>query len=160
MTSVSIPTANLDLVLQSPEEVLKWVETLPPTDRAEVSPVWLERVRNTTPGDPWALSYLVIERASGATVGGCAFKGPPDANGTVEVAYGIDEAHRCRGFATEATAGLVQFAIASGLVRLICAHTRPDNIASTRVLAKCGFQHIGEVMDPEDGLVDRWELKR
>jgi RimJ/RimL family protein N-acetyltransferase len=26
-----------------------------------------------------------------------------------------------------------------------------------RVLAKCGFQHIGEVIDPEDGLVWRWE---
>ena len=29
--------------------------------------------------------------------------------------------------------------------------------ASTRVLTKCGFRHVGEVMDPEDGLVWRWE---
>jgi hypothetical protein len=26
-----------------------------------------------------------------------------------------------------------------------------------RVLAKCGFKSLGEVVDPEDGLVGRWE---
>lgn len=34
------------------------------------------------------------------------------------------------------------------------------NDASTRVLTKCGFAFIGEVIDPEDGLVLRWERKR
>jgi RimJ/RimL family protein N-acetyltransferase len=29
--------------------------------------------------------------------------------------------------------------------------------ASARVLAKCGFRRVGEVIDPEDGLVWRWE---
>ena len=37
------------------------------------------------------------------------------------------------------------------------AHTLPTPNASTRVLAKCCFQYIGEVIDPEDGLVWRWE---
>jgi RimJ/RimL family protein N-acetyltransferase len=29
--------------------------------------------------------------------------------------------------------------------------------ASARVLTKCGFRPIGEVIDPEDGPVWRWE---
>ncbi len=157
MTALIIPTADLDLVLQSPADVLKWIDSLPAEVRAEVSPDWVARVHNTPPGDPWALSYSIIDRASGATIGSCAFKGPPDAAGMVEVAYGIDEAHRCRGFATQATSGLVQFAINSGKVRLIRAHTLADNVASARVLAKSGFQRIGEVVEREDGLVDRWE---
>ena len=33
----------------------------------------------------------------------------------------------------------------------------PEATASTRVLRKCGFVHIGEVVDPEDGPVWRWE---
>jgi RimJ/RimL family protein N-acetyltransferase len=51
----------------------------------------------------------------------------------------------------------VQFAFASGQVRIVRAHTKPDNPASERVLAKCGFRRVGEVIDPEDGLVRRWE---
>lgn len=157
MVTVVIPTACLDLVLQTPEEVLAWIESLPPNDRAEVSPEWIARVRSTPAGDPWALSYTVVERATGEPVGGAAFKGPPDSEGAVEVAYGIDPPHRGRGFASEAAGGLVQFAFASGQVRIVRAHTKPDNPASERVLAKCGFRPVGEVIDPEDGLVRRWE---
>jgi [ribosomal protein S5]-alanine N-acetyltransferase len=144
-------------MLQTPDDVLAWVESLPPADRAEVSSDWIERVRSTSAGDPWALSFMVIERASGLTVGSCAFKGPPDAAGVVEVAYGTDPAYRGRGFATESAEALTSFAFASGLVRLVRAHTKPENAASIRVLEKCGFRRIGEVVDPEDGLVYRWE---
>jgi RimJ/RimL family protein N-acetyltransferase len=157
MAAVVIPTANLDLVLKTPDEVLAWVEALPPADRAEVSPDWVARVRATPAGDPWALSFAVVERASGAAVGGCGFKGPPDPDGVVELAYGIDEPHRGRGFATEAAGALAGFAFASGRVRLVRAHTKPGNGPSARVLAKCGFRRVGEVVDPEDGLVSRWE---
>ena len=157
VAAVVIPTASLDLVLQTPDELLAWVASLPSGDRAEVSPDWIARVRTAAAGDPWALSFTVVERASGSAVGTCAFKGPPDADGVVEVAYGTDPAHRGRGFATEAAGALAGFAFASGRVRLVRAHTRPDNGASKRVLARCGFRRVGEVMDPEDGLVCRWE---
>jgi RimJ/RimL family protein N-acetyltransferase len=73
------------------------------------------------------------------------------------VAYGTDEAHRGRGFATEAAAALTEFAFASGRVKVVRAHTKPENGASGRVLAKCGFRLLGEVIEPEDGLVSRWE---
>lgn len=158
MAEVVIVTERLDLVLQAPDEVIAWVASLPPADRAEISPDWLARVRATPAGDPWSLSYTVVERATGAAVGGCAFKGPPDTAGMVEVAYGIDPPHRGRGLATEVAGGLTAYALASGRVRVVRAHTKPDNAASARVLAKCGFHHVGEVIDPEDGLVGRWEL--
>jgi [ribosomal protein S5]-alanine N-acetyltransferase len=160
MAAFVVPTARLDLVLQTPDEVLAQVEALPPADRAEVSPDWLARLRATAPGDPWALAFTAVERASGVTVGGCAFKGPPDSDGVVEVSYGIDSVHRGRGYATEAAGALAGFAFASGRVRLVRAHTKPDNALSARVLEKCGFARTGEVMEPEDGLVCRWELGR
>lgn len=156
MSSVIIPSANLDLILQTPDEALAWVESLPPADRAEVSPDWIARVRTTVAGDPWALSYTAVERSTGTTVGGCAFKGPP-VDGIVEVAYGIDEAHRGKGFATEAAGAMTEFAFASGQVQTVRAHTKPENGASGRALAENRFRQIGEVIDPEDGLVTRWE---
>jgi RimJ/RimL family protein N-acetyltransferase len=157
MTAFMIRAARLDLVLQTPEQVLAWVASLPAADRAEFSPEWLDRVRSTAAGDPWALGYAVIERASGVTVGGCSFKGPPDAEGVVEVAYGVDAPYRAGGFATEMTEALVAFAFTDGRVSRVRAHTKPDNAASARVLEKCGFRPIGDVIDPEDGLVRRWE---
>ncbi|MBX7105949.1 MAG: GNAT family N-acetyltransferase [Gemmataceae bacterium] len=160
MAEVTISTASLDLLLKTPDEVLAWVESLPEEVRAEVSPDWLARVRTTPAGDPWSLQFTIIERATGLTVGGCGFKGPPDADGMVELAYGIDPAHQCRGFATEATRGLVGFAFASDRVQVVRAHTKPGNGPSQRVLTKCGFRQVGEVIDPEDGLVIRWEQPR
>jgi RimJ/RimL family protein N-acetyltransferase len=160
MAAVTISTARLRLVLQTPDEVLALVEALPPADRAEVSPDWIARVRATAPGDPWALSFSAVERGSGSVVGGCAFKGPPDADGVVEVSYGTNPDYRGRGYATEAARALTKFALASGRVRLVRAHSRLDNTASARVLEKCGFRRVGQVTDPEDGLVCRWELVR
>jgi RimJ/RimL family protein N-acetyltransferase len=160
VNSVVIPTDRLQLVLQTPQEVIASVEAMAPADRAEVSSAWLARVRETPAGDPWALGFSVMERAGGAVVGGCGFKGPPDRDGAVELAYGIDPAHRGLGYATEAAAALTEFAFADGRVRLVRAHTKTDNGASARVLLKCGFVRIGEVVDPEDGLVCRWERRR
>jgi len=160
MSTLVIATPRLDLVLQTPDEVLAWFESLPPEVRAEVSPAWVERVRSTPPGDPWSLSYTVTERAGRTAVGGCAFKGPPDAEGVVELAYGIDEEHQGRGYATEAAAALAEFALADERVRVVRAHTKPENNPSCRVLEKCGFTKLGEVVDPEDGLVWRWERGR
>jgi RimJ/RimL family protein N-acetyltransferase len=160
MATVEIPTARLTLVLQTPDEVLAQIEAMSPADRAEVSPGWIARVRATAVGDPWALGFAAVERASGSVVGGCGYKGPPDGNGVVEITYGINPEYRGRGYATEAARALAQFAFASGRAQLVCAHSRPENTASARVLEKSGLTLVGQVTDPEDGLVCRWELVR
>lgn len=153
-----LSTPRLQLVLQTPTEVLTWVDSLPSEVRAEVSPIWLERVRALTQPDPWACMFTMRKQATEEVIGSCGFKGPPDADGAVEIAYGVDEAFQNQGYATEATAGLVTFASTVQDVRIVRAHTRADNGASSRVLANNGFAFIGEVVDPEDGLVNRWEL--
>src|SRR5262249_33892104 len=141
------------------DEVISQIEALSPAERAEVSPEWLARLKATPEGDPWSFSYAVVVRDSGESVGCCAFKGPPNNEGIVEVAYGIQPIHQRKGYATEACQALVAFAFRSGLVRIVCAHTKSGNIASERTLIKSGFERIGDVIDPEDGLVCRWEIK-
>src|SRR5579864_4002182 len=122
MATTEIRTAGLNLVLQTPEEVLAQVEAMSPADRAEVSPDWLARIRATAAGDPWSLGFTSIERESASAVGYCAFKGPPFDDGVVEVAYGINPEFRGKGYATEAAQALTEFALASGQVRLVRAH--------------------------------------
>jgi RimJ/RimL family protein N-acetyltransferase len=124
---------------------------------ADVSPAWVEGLRAAKSADPWLQGFAVVHRASRSVIGSAGFKGPPDGEGTVELAYGIVPDYQGQGYATEAAAALVRFAFADGRVRLVRAHTLPANNASTRVLAKCHFKHVGEVVDPEDGLVWRWE---
>ena len=158
MSRSEIVTENLELRLQSSEQVLASIDAMSAADRAEVSPDWLARVRASTSADPWTHGFAVVQRATGTVVGMCAYKGPPGANGAVEIAYGINPEYQGRGYATEVARALVAFALDSGEVRQVCAHTRPEENASTHVLTKCGFKWIGEVMDPEDGLVWRWEL--
>jgi RimJ/RimL family protein N-acetyltransferase len=52
---------------------------------------------------------------------------------------------------------LVEYASGDARVGRIRAHTFPANGASTSVLAKAGFELLGSVEDPEDGVVWRWE---
>jgi RimJ/RimL family protein N-acetyltransferase len=123
----------------------------------EVSPAWLARLRASAAADPWVHGFAVVHRESRSVIGCASFKGPPDEEGVVEIAYGIVSGYQGRGHATEAAAALVAFAFGSGRVSLVRAHTLPTPNASTRVLAKCGFKRMGEVEDPEDGLVWQWE---
>jgi RimJ/RimL family protein N-acetyltransferase len=157
---MQLDTENLTLVLQSSEELLAWVDSLDAATRAEISPDWLARIRTSTAPDPWTHGFSILHRASGATIGSCAYKGPPDADQAVEIAYGVDPAYQGRGVATEAAQALVEYALRSGQVRVVRAHTRPDGTASMRVLTKLGFTCIGDVIDPEDGLVVRWEIQK
>ena len=117
--------------------------------------------RGSSPvGDPWNLGFAIIHRASAAVIGGCGFKGPPGPDGTVEIAYGIDPAEQGKGYATEAAAALTTYALADARVRLVRAHTFQKANASARVLTKCGFHPVAQVLHPEDGPVWRWETLR
>jgi [ribosomal protein S5]-alanine N-acetyltransferase len=42
-------------------------------------------------------------------------------------------------------------------VALVIAHTLPIENASCQVLRRCGYRRAGEVIDPQDGLVWRWQ---
>ncbi len=126
----------------------------------EVSPAWLAQLREAKAADPWTHGFAVVERARSLVIGSAGFKGPPDAEGMVEIAYGIAPAFQGKGYATEAARELISFACRDLRVRLIRAHTLPTNNASTRVLTKNGFGKVGEVIEPDDGRVWRWERPR
>jgi ribosomal-protein-alanine N-acetyltransferase len=126
----------------------------------EVSPAWLDALRKSTRTDPWQHGFFIVDRERSCIVGTAGFKGPPDPDGVVEIAYGVAPEYQGRGYATEAANALVEFALADARVAVVRAHTLPEANASTRVLTKNGFRHLGEVIDPEDGRVWRWELPR
>jgi RimJ/RimL family protein N-acetyltransferase len=55
---------------------------------------------------------------------------------------------------------MVAYAFHDDRVQTVLAHTLSSNPASARVLTKSGFRYVGQVIDPEDGEVCRWERSR
>ena len=102
--------------------------------------------------DPWG-SYVV--QLDNAPVGVGAFKSAPAPSGEVEIAYMTFPAFEGRGHATATIASLVEVAASAGARPI--ALTLPEENASNRALCRNGFVFAGEVIDPEDGLVWRWE---
>tara|TARA_R110002073_G_scaffold75697_3_gene184585 strand:- start:4367 stop:4858 length:492 start_codon:yes stop_codon:yes gene_type:complete len=157
MNPFPLQTKRLELILVSVEETLAKIDAMSPADKQQLSEEWLTRVRLAKSPDPWVHGFTLKRRADDTVVGECGFKGPPNSNGIVEIAYHVFSDHQGNGYATETTAALTAFAFTNDTVRVVCAHTLPETNASTRVLTKCGFQRVSEVMDPDDGLVWRWE---
>jgi tRNA (cmo5U34)-methyltransferase len=153
---MELRTPRLKLVLQSPEDVENMIAAMSDDERSQVSPEWLANMRGSKVPDPWTHGFRMLDGTTSRMIGNCGFKGPP-VDGVVELAYAIDPAHEGKGFATEAAQALVDFASSKEGVRMIRAHTLPDGVASKRVLAKCGFHHVGDVVDPADGPVSRFD---
>jgi RimJ/RimL family protein N-acetyltransferase len=154
-----LETRHLTLIPMTLDQVRAMVDALTAEELAEVSDAWLQRLCTATRTDLWYDGFSMIHRESGASIGNAGFKGPPSPDQVVEIAYGVKAEHQGKGYATEAAAALTEFAFSTGRVRVVRAHTLPENVASARVLTKCGFQCLGEVIEPDDGLVWRWEKR-
>jgi RimJ/RimL family protein N-acetyltransferase len=101
---------------------------------------------------PWGTYLVQLERQP---VGIAAFKSAPAPAGEVELAYMTFPAFEGNGHATRTVAALAAIAEAAGATPI--AHTLPEENASNKALRRNGFIYAGEVEDPEDGLVWRWE---
>ena len=94
------------------------------------------------PADRAWYAMWIIEKKDGTRIGDLCFKGL-GADGRVEIGYGVLEEQQGRGYATEAVAAAVEWALAQPGVTRVEAETDPDNKVSQRVLEKCGFKPSG-----------------
>ena len=103
------------------------------------------------------LIRTVIDCETNIAVGMIGCKGLPDAEGRIEIGYGIIESHWNRGYASESVSTFTQWLLAQPEITCITAECRVDNIGSARVLEKSGFLETGSREDPEDGPLMLWE---
>src|SRR5262249_42163098 len=113
----------------------------------------------TAPREPRWGGYLTVDVDSATVVGACGFKTGPSADGSGEIAYYTFPGVEGQGFATAMAEKLIDLALSSPSVRLIIAHTLPEPNASGHILTKVGMQWMGEVHDPEDGKIWRWQYR-
>jgi [ribosomal protein S5]-alanine N-acetyltransferase len=125
----------------------------------EVLPMMLEGVQGDLVNNQWG-SYLYVHPGDQALIGMGGFKGNPNEEGMVEIGYGVANAYRGQGYATEAARAMIDFAFQDAAVNKVWAHTLAEENASVHVLQKCGMTIIDEFQDPDDGQVWRWQIKR
>jgi RimJ/RimL family protein N-acetyltransferase len=97
--------------------------------------------------DPWGPRHIT-RTFDGLVFGSVGFFGPPtaapapagDGVPEAEIGYGLVADARGRGVATEAVRALLVLTDAIGVRVRACV--RPENSASLRVLAKCGFTEL------------------
>ena len=133
-----------------------WLEF--PAAREAMRPAYEHLKRHPSVIGWW--TYLFVHRGDAKLIGLGGFKGAPNVEGVVEIGYALAPAYRGRGLASEAARGMLAYAFSHPEVRGVVAHTLPEKNASTRVLERVGFVHVGTVHDPDDGEVWRWSLGR
>lgn len=87
----------------------------------------------------WYTNWQITLKQCNLSIGSACFMGCPDDSGTVEIGYGINEKYRCNGYMTEAVNAICKWALSLQNISRIIAETEKDNIASQKVLQKCGF---------------------
>jgi RimJ/RimL family protein N-acetyltransferase len=118
----------------------------------------LQAIEDAPEEEGWWMYYLVADGdGDRELVGVSGYKGPPSADGTVEVGYGVLDEFRRRGYATEATRALIDRAFGVPGVRRVIAETLPQLEPSIGVMEKCGFTLEGE--GSEEGVI-RYTLPR
>ena len=95
--------------------------------------------------DQWEwYAIWMIELKDGTHIGELCFKGL-DPNGIAEIGYGISEQYRNNGYAAEAVKAVSEWALEQPEVNALESETDPENVASQKVLEKCGFVPTGTI---------------
>jgi hypothetical protein len=87
MSGPQIETGRLKLVPKTLAEVRTAIDEMDAEHRAELSSEWLAQLDGAA-ADSWTLGFAMVHRVTGVILGSCGFKGPPRADGIVEIAYG------------------------------------------------------------------------
>lgn len=127
-----------------------WEEGVPAAHR-------LQQLAADPSEQPWLVRAMFASEPR-RVVGSIGFHAPPDAHGRVEIGYDVVAAERRKGYAREAIHALLDWAWATGRVRVCVASVSPDNAASLALVRRFGFRHVGEQIDEVDGL--EWVFER
>jgi len=123
-------------------QVIWWGHAVDADESLRVLERVVRRAEQMPPGLGW---FAVVERAGERIVGGVMLQ-PASYLDDVELGYHVAHEAWGRGYATEASRGLLDYGLGElGLPRIVAA-IHPDNFASRRVADKLGMVCEGQVM--------------
>ncbi len=107
--------------------------------------------RHTTP-----TRAIIIHRADERVIGDIRFEPPGGTSGVVEIGYGVAPLYRRHGYATEASARIIDWVFEDSAIEAVIAGCDMKNRASVRTLRKLGFTLDG----PRRPRAFWWEMTR
>ncbi len=154
---VAATIEHLDAELLCPERLARLLDAVVPDgwppgeyDRPAIE-FFRSRLVENPEAQGWYTWYAVERPDHGGVarlVGAGGYIGPPTPEGATEIGSSIVPEFRGRGLATELIQALVARAFATPGVTRVLAHTRPGNVASVKLLERCGFVLAGPGSDP------------
>lgn len=176
-THLTLSTPRLELVAATLEHICAELETpdrLASLLHARVEPGWppgeydrdameffRERLQENDRESAGWYSWYAIQRASPASpsvlIGAGGYFGPPNETGDVEIGFSIMPDWQRSGYATEIACALIEHAFADMRVKTVIAHAACGNVASRKVLEKCGFREVERDETPD---TRRFEIRR
>ena len=125
------------------ERLLGFVFPLDDPNRGVDLPWHLRALQSNANQREWRIR-VIVERSSGTVVGSINLKGPPNADGDVEIGGGLNEDARGKGYATEASAAVIEWIKKQPAVAVVSATIPDDNASSQRLAARLGFSRTSE----------------
>ncbi|MCQ4866497.1 GNAT family N-acetyltransferase [Pseudoflavonifractor phocaeensis] len=147
-------TERLELIPLTAEQLKLWLENLPALERELSCSYQGEPLKDgfrsvvagqcalisAHPADYlWGTFWLLIRKSDRSVVGSADFKRPPDGGGEVEIGYGLAPGFEHNGYMTEAVRAMTAWALKQPGVRAVTAETERYNLASQRILERCGY---------------------
>jgi len=151
---MTVETNRLTLVPLTAQQLKLWIENIAALekeltcsyDAEPLTGVFLEILKGQlTITENDELNYLfhsfwlIIRKEDRVVVGSADFKALPDANGEVEIGYGLGKKYEHHGYMTEAVQAMCNWAMSQKTITHIIAETENDNIPSQNILTRCGF---------------------
>jgi len=124
-------------VLANNRKIAEMTASIPHPYRVEDAEAWIAGL----PGKATGLVFALFEKNGGAFAGACGYEVRHEA--IPEIGYWIGEPFWGRGYATEAVRTMIDQAFTATDLDALAASCRVTNLASRRVLEKCGFQWTG-----------------
>jgi len=126
-------------------EVARWLATMPHPYTEADGREWIARVQHDhTSGRPrrFAIAFKETDRL----IGGVGLDGSTgDESDEPALGYWVGEPYWGNGYAGEAVAAVIDYGLRTLGMTTIRAYTDPRNLASQRVLLRCGLKQVGEI---------------
>ena len=126
-------------------EIARWVSSVPYPYTEVDGREWIARVQQDhATGRP--RRFAIALRESDRLIGGVGLDGSPgDQSEEPALGYWLGEPHWGNGYAREAVAAVIDYGLRTLDMETIRAYTDPSNLASQKVLSRCGLKQVGDI---------------
>lgn len=126
-------------------EVARWLATMPHPYTESEGREWIARVQQDhATGRPRC--FAIALKDTDRLIGGVGLDGSAgDESEEPALGYWLGQPHWGNGYAREAIAAVIDYALRILSLPTIRAYTDPSNMASQKVLLRCGLERVGEI---------------